>query len=456
MKILFCLFLLIISLPLFSLNADDYWSNWHGPANGTACFTSGAPGASIVLSKTLDLTSLYGFSGLGSGILLRADNKTLYLKENRDYFAAPHILRGIDPYSGNTLWSSGKSALEDMSNPRGFQLFNDPRGHLSLHVPVYYEGYWNVYNLKTSAEEYLVSGSHACLGSRIIMDKWAWRNTQTTSTGGGMTWSHTGRLQYWNGAQYINTTLDPFQLIDHAWDNGRAVIFALKGYSYGALNASDTNAKEWQSARFMVLDSSGKVLSDTPVTDIHVPVSGCCCYFEGSMGGTADTADILMKLAVHGDYVYAIEHSTYEEKQLVRRSISGGFRKTDSIILGTDPLLSNLSYSISGNTLFLQGTDTLTAFSLDFKTIKWKQAIPHRTLYHIFVQGLTRVMSNGLKNRNLHSLATDANNVYSVSDSFLIVFNNSDGTELLRHRFTDIPNGGTAGSIILMPDFVAV
>jgi hypothetical protein len=188
----------------------------------------------------------------------------------------------------------------------------------------------------------------------------------------------------------------------------------------------------------------------------------------GAIAGIPDSADIVMKLSIKGEYIYGIERTTFAERQLVRRSIQQGFLKTDSIVLGTDTKLSNLSYCIDDSTLYLQGTDTLTAYSLDLRSIKWKRSIPHRTLFHTYIQGIERNYNPGLKNMTHQSIACDKQYLYNVSDSHLVVIDSKDGTTLLDHLFTDLPYRscsayvprpkylGPAGTVTLLPDYVVV
>lgn len=443
----------------FAVDADLFWGQWHGPADGRACLAAGSTGPALELAHTLDFKTALEYTQnelndiFANGVMVRADDRYLYLKKNKDYFPAQKVLWKIDPETGTVLWHTDSiSAGEDMASPRAFQLYNDPRGFNSLHVQPYYDGRWDTYRLDKDSTENLLSGSHCCLGSRILMGKWAWQNQE-----GGVTWHHRGRLMLWNGSGYAAQGPELIQVQDHAWEKGRCVLFVLSGWE-----AEST----WDAARFLVLDTSGAVIQDSPVEDIHRPVGAASCYYGTAMGNLADTADILMKLAVKGDYVYGIERASFEERQLVRRRISNGFVKTDSVILGTDPLLSNSGYCVGDSTVYLQGTDTVTAYSSDLRTVRWKRSIPHRTLFHAFVQGIDRLASPGIRNKIMHSMACDPEYVYCVTDSHLLVLDQATGETLFDHTFTDLPSGtimyyptvytGPAGTVTLLPDYVVV
>ena len=225
---------------------------------------------------------------------------------------------------------------------------------------------------------------------------------------------------------------------------------------------------QYASSRYIILDSNGVKLQDSKVYDIHRPTGGTS--YKTSSGGTLDTTDVVMKLSLRGDYVYAIERTTYAERQFVRRQISSDFQKTDSIVLGSDTLLSNLSYCINDSGVYVQGNDSLTAYSHDLRVIRWKRPVPHRTLYHSPVQGfdyahgsIETLNQPALVHKILHSLACDTAYLYCVCDSFFLVLDANSGTTLFSHPFTDLPQPvpdkqvpGVAGSVTLLPDYVAI
>ncbi|OGS36371.1 MAG: hypothetical protein A2293_00490 [Elusimicrobia bacterium RIFOXYB2_FULL_49_7] len=475
---------LFLTSLVWAVDVDQYWGQWHGPADGQACLRSGSTGPHLQLLHSVDVLELthldtilyYGVPYYRSymyqyGTLLRADERSLYLKFNRDYKNVSKVLWQIDPEAGTAQLCYPIQNVEGLGNPRGFQLYNDPRnGFQSIHVQPFYnftnnsDSSWDTYRIDNEETENWFRASHCCLGSRILMGKLAWKNQSGRGTTLSTAFYHTGTFQKWNGTAYepISALTDSFQLIDQAWDENRCVLFILSGRA---------DSIPYTSSRYMILDSNGILLQDSKVDGIHRPTGATSCYTaESSLGGIADTSDIVMKLSLRGDYVYAIERTTFSERQLVRRRISDDFRKTDSIVLGADTLLSNLSYCVNDSGLYLQGMDSLTAYSHDLRTIRWKRSIPHRTLYHWPIQTLDRIRGGNetlnqpsLPHKILHSLACDTAYLYSVSDSFFLVLDANSGSTLFSHSFTDLPKpvagrqvAGVGGSVTLLPGYVAI
>ncbi|MFH0921064.1 MAG: T9SS type A sorting domain-containing protein [Fibrobacterota bacterium] len=477
---LFLISVFLLMPAVWAVDVDQYWGQWHGPADGQACLKTGSAGPQLQLLHSVDVLELthldtvpyYGGFYYRSymyqyGTLLRADDRNIYLKFCRDYKNVHQVLWKIDPEAGTAQLCYPIQYVQGLGNPRGFQFYNDPRGFQSIHVQQFYsltsnpDSAWDTYRLDNSSVENRFNASHCCLGSRILMGGLAWKNQSNVGASGTSYSWHTGTFLRWDGSAYqtITALTDSFQVLDHAWDENRCVLFILSGRQ---------ELVPYASSRYIILDSNGVKIQDSKVYDVHRPIGGTS--YKTSSGGTLDTTDVVMKLSLRGDYVYAIERTTFSERQLVRRRISADFQKTDSIVLGSDTLLSNLSYCINDSGLYVQGNDSLTAYSHDLRVLRWKRPIPHRTLYHSPVQGfdyahgsIESLNQPALVHKILHSLACDTAYLYCVCDSFFRVLDANSGTTLFSHPFTDLPQPvpdkqvpGVAGSVTLLPDYVAV
>ncbi|OGJ91380.1 MAG: hypothetical protein A2268_07950 [Candidatus Raymondbacteria bacterium RifOxyA12_full_50_37] len=446
----------------FGYSIDSYWGQWHGPANGNACIPE-APNPDIELKWAMNLLDPNGdgnqADNLGytaadafkEGTLVRADSLWIYLKINRDYSgAADKTLWKIDPSDGSFAWNSTKANGEDESTPRAFQLYRDPRGHAALHVASFYGTYWDTYNAETQAEENFFQDSHSCKGSRILMGKWAWKNNRFRPDY-SPSYYHGGTLRFWNGIDY-NTIqyADSIAVMDHAWDSSRCLVAVLSGFS--------TNpALAYGKARYLMLDTAGNVVRNDTVSGVYLPTC--------PTNWTSYNTDIFMRLALKGDYLYAIERTTSVENQLVRRRISMGCIKTDSIVLGTSINDRGTSIALDDNAIYVQRSGEITAYSLDLRTVRWSTPTPVRTTYHQTIQVFDYNRFPGNRNTPSQTLACNGTWVYSTNDSSLQIHRASNGELVDEHVFDDLPdyrtyNGaivyGVPGDIVLMPGYVVV
>ena len=462
MRTIFTIIMILLSgvIASFAQDADDYWGQWHGPANGTACVPQ-APGPDLHLAWSLNLMgpadndSLIGNFGYhvtniyNEGTLLRADDTYLYLKVNRDYSGAadPTVWR-IDPATGNRLASFAKANGEDTWVSRAFQLYDSPAGNRALHAASFYGTYWDTANLDNDSTQKFFHDSHSCLGSRILMGKWAWKNNRFRSPH-SISYYQGGELYWWNGSGYSVKEPEDFALIDHAWDDGKCVLFVLTGYEGGVA---------YEQARYWVLDNEGSIIGDSSIDDIYRPT--------GSYNWRPTNTDVVMKLALKGDYIYAIERTTSTETNLVRRQISADFVKTGQIPLGTSSVNRSMSYCIDDNALYLQWADKLTAYSLDLSTTLWEVDTPQRTMYHSDIQGFDYHRWPGTRNYSCQSIACNGQYIYSTTDDRLQVHRATDGELLYQYIFTNLPHKasheeyyrviGEPGDIVIMPDCIAV
>ncbi|MEW6535566.1 MAG: PKD domain-containing protein [Candidatus Auribacterota bacterium] len=458
-------FLIIISLcclivSLYAQDADHYWGQWHGPANGRACVPE-APGPDLRLAWSLNLFDPYDNDSLignfgyhvtniyNEGTLVRADGSYIYLKVNRDYTgAADPTVWKIDPVTGARLTSYPKASGEDTWVSRAFQLYDSPDGAVSLHAACFYGTNWDTVNLDNDSTAKYLGDSHSCLGSRVLMGKWAWRNNRFRSPH-SIAYYHGGELQWWNGTGYAVRVEEDFSLIDHAWDDSKCVIFALTGYAGGV---------PYEKARYWVLDNEGSVTMDVEISDIYRPA--------GSTYWRPSNTDIVMKLAVKGDYIYAIERRTSVETNLVRRQISAGFVNSGEIALGTVYANRSLSYCIDDNAVYVQWPAKISAYSLDLSAVLWEQETPLRTVRHSDIQGFDYYRWPGTRNYSCQTIACNGQYIYSTADDRFQVHRASDGALVYQYILTDVPHRashetkyrviGEPGDIILMPDCVVV
>lgn len=440
--------------------ADKYWSQWHGPADGTACVEE-APGSDLSMQWSINLMdpgdndSLIGNYGYNlqkvynEGTLMRADDMWLYLKINRDYSsAAENTVHKINPLTGSRVWGSTRSSGEDTSVARAFQLYDSPQGFRALHTASFYGTYWDTLNLEDSSEYNHFHDSHSCLGSRILMDRWAWKNNKMKAPY-SISYYHGGRLLWWNGSSYEQKVAEDMALFDHAWEGSRCVIFVLTGYHGG---------EPYDQARYIVLDNEGQITSDSQINDIYRP--------SGASNWRPFNTDVVMKLAVKGDFIYAIERKNSTETNLVRRQISSGFSLSGSVSLGTTYSYRSISYCVTDSAVFVQYPFKITAYTTDLSSVLWEIDIPNRTLYHSYIQGFDYNRYPGARNYPSQTIATDSTYIYSTTDNQLLIHRCLDGVLVYNYLFTDFPYKrtrnekyaviGKIGDILLMPDAVVV
>ncbi len=464
-KLTHVMFLLCISIFFtgnigMTADVDKYWGQWHGPADGTACVQE-APGGDLSMQWSInfmdpgDNDSLIGNYGYNlqkvynEGTLMRADDAWLYFKVNRDYDgAAEHTVHKINPLNGSKVWGSNKSSGEDTSVARAFQLYDSPQGFRALHTASFYGTHWDTLSLEDGSEYNHFHDSHSCLGSRILMGGWAWKNNKMRSPH-GTSYYHGGRLLWWNGSSYGEKIAEDIALLDHAWEGSRCVIFVLSGYHGG---------EPYDQARYIVLDNEGQITSDSQINDIYRP--------SGASNWRPFNTDVVMKLAVKGDFIYAVERKNSNETNLVRRQISSGFSLSGSLSLGTTFAYRSISYCVTDSAVFVQYPFKIMAYTADLSSVLWEIDIPERTLYHSYIQGFDYNRYPGARNYPSQTIATDSTYIYSTTDNQLLVHRCSDGVLVYNHIFTDLPYKrtrnekyavvGKIGDILLMPDAVVV
>ncbi len=464
MNQIFISFIIYAIISVFDLGmtaeADKWWGQWHGPADGTACVEASAGGDlsmrwSVDLMDPGDNDSLignYGYSPVKvykEGTLVRADDVSLYLKVNRDYIgAADNTVYKINPEDGSKVWMSTKSSGEDTSVARAFQLYDSPQGFRALHLASFYGTLWDTMNLEDGVKDNLFHDSHSCLGSRVLMGRWAWKNNRMKSPH-STSYYHGGRLLWWNGSSYVQKVDEDLALIDHAWDGSRCVLFVLSGYHGG---------DPYDQARYLVLDNEGQIVSDCAIDDIHRP--------DGSYNWRPVNTDIVMKLAIKGDYIYAIERKNSSETNLVRRKITDGFSLSGHLLLGNTSSCRGVSYCVTDEAVFVQYPLKITVYSTDLNNVLWETDTPKRTLHHSYIQGFDYNRYPGTRNYPSQTMATDSTYLYATTDNRLLVFRCSDGEPVYNYLFTDFPHKrtndehfavvGKIGDLLLMRNSVVV
>ena len=383
------------------------------------------------------------------GTLVRADESWIYLKVNRDYDgAADHTIWKINPLNGERVWSSGKASGEDTGAPRAYQLYNSPDGTKTLHIAAFYGSNWDTLNLDDYSTNNYFHDSHSCLGSRVLMGNWGWRNNRMRSPH-SISYYHGGQLRWWNGIEYEIKINQDIAIIDHAWDGTRCVLFALSGFHGG---------EPYDKGRYIILDNEGNISQDVEMSDIYLP--------NGSYNWRPTNTDIVMKLSVKGDYIYAVERTTSTEINFVRRCISTGFSLESSVSLGASYTARATSYCVNDTAVYIQYSDKIEAYSLDLNTLLWQADTPYRSLYHTDIQGFDYYRWPGRRNYPNQTIACNNQYVYNTTDDRLQVRRDCDGEVLYEHVLSNIPYErthkdeyavvGKAGDIILMPDCILV
>lgn len=450
----------VVSALFTKKNVEEYWSQWHGPSNGNAWLPE-APGPNLTLAWSLDLMdpsndlSMVGNLGYTQnnaykeGTLIRADDEWIYLKVNRDYDgAADKTIWKIDPANGNRIWGSGKANGEDNSSARSFQLYYAPQGYKATHSASFYASYFDTLNVEdTNISSNIFRDSHSTIGSRVLMGNWAWKNDQMRANY-SISYYHGGRLQFWDGYQYKEKVAEDYALIDHAWDDQKNIIFVLSGFASGV---------SYQKARYIQLNKNGGIDRDVEVFDIYKPY--------GSTTWQPHDTDVVMRLALKGDYIYAIERESSLQNNLVRRQISNDFAKQGVVNLGMSYNNRAISYCLNGSGVYVHYDNKVTAYSLGLTSILWEVPIANTTLYHRDVQNFDYATYPGGRNYPKQTIACSNNYVYLTTDTSFLELNSSSGQKLYEYIFPDLPNKrtyngvtvvGKPGDVALMPGKVLV
>ncbi|MFP4521741.1 MAG: T9SS type A sorting domain-containing protein, partial [Fibrobacterota bacterium] len=264
-----------------------------------------------------------------------------------------------------------------------------------------------------------------------------------------ITYHHGGEFLKWNGSSYAVYDGKDYSVIDHAWNDSLCVVFALSGFH-------TTSSTPYDSACYILMDENN-VLSVDTCGDIYRP--SCPTSW------TTYNTDIVMKLSIDGDYIYAIERMTLSSQSLVRRRISSGFQVSGTLELPSFTSARNYSYTVMGDCLYLYSSDSLTAYSKDLQSRLWSKYIPN-DVRHTSNQTFNYDVS--LSNRNFahQKIASSDGRLYLTTDSSLQVRSASDGSLSFEHIFTDLPEyrtntsgatvKGLPGDVILMPDYVVI
>lgn len=443
-------------------SVDNGWSGRRGPSTGTACLKE-APGPSLTLAWTLDLLDPNGDGAsddnmghpaddvFRSGTQVRGDASKIYLRIARDYApVAPSTLYMLDPQTGDILWASDKAMSQDITCPRAFQLYKSPHGFTALNVPAFYNSHWDTLDTETLSTLKQFFHSHSNIGSRAISEKWAWKNSRMIPDY-QITYHHGGQLLFWKNGAYSPFGEEDLCLLDHAWDQTKAVIFVLSGFT-------PDRFAPYKNARYMVLDPRGFISHDSVVEDIYRPLC--------PRSWTTVNTDIVMGMALAGDVLYAMERSTDKDTSLVRRRINDNFAKEASVFLGSSPKVRAFSFCIDDQALYLHTQNSIRIYTLDLQTLIREIPVPPRSLYHSSAQTFDFKTFPANRNYPQQTIACDGTYLYHSCDDRFQVRKAIDGELCFEHIFSDLPNKrktpsgrsikGIAGDVIILPGHVLI
>ena len=477
-------------------DADRFWGQYHGPADGRAFLSSG-PGPDLRLAWTNDMLdpnddlSFVGNIGFDQdeihrhGTLIRADDRYVYFRLSSDYQQSLGYLWRLDPVDGTyEQWSQKRSDTQDHTNPRSTQLADSPhpRSFRSFHAGAFYATQWSMFDVDDRVPYHMseLANSHSVRGSRVLgpESRWAWKNNKGYVSCSGISYYQGGSLYFWceGDGRYAEFAWDhdndpstekekyDLALVDHAWDDERIVLFANDG--------QHADGSPYDNGRYVVLAADRpEVLANVVIgsDEIYHPPSprqdSTSSYFAAS-------TDAVNKLALDGRWMYAVERVTYTAQRLVCRDMKNGFSLNGFVDL---PLSSqrSTSFCIDDRRVYVQFENQIRAYSKTdlVPDEAWGDsgavATSHRTVCHstTWQFGLCHYTIPGTESYPQQTIAADSDYIYFTTDSQFVVLNASDGSQAFSHTFSRMPDKATylgstvegiAGDIVLTPYGIVV
>lgn len=477
-------------------NPSNQWSQYHGPADGTARLEQG-PGPHLRLAWSIDMLdpnddlSFDGNIGFDQdqiyrhGTLIRSNGHMVYFRLASDYQQSRGHLWQLDPFSGAyQQWSSQPSDGQDHTNPRSTQLFEAPYrdSFLAFHAGAFYATNWGIFDIdhQIPYNPNELHNSHSVRGSRILGPggRWAWKNNRGHVTWNGISYYQGGALYHWDdgNSRYVpidwdhdnddQTPEEPYDLalIDHAWDDNVVVLFAHDGHH--------SDGTPYDHSRYLVLAADRpEVLANVVLdsSEILHPDSPRQDTFHAAYATHTDTVN---KLAVDGRYIYSIERTTTSTQRLVCRDWQDGFTLVGFIEL---PLARqrNISFCITDDRVYVQYAQEVHGYTKKNLTpdLSWGSngvvTTDSRSIYHnlTYQFGMCSWTSPGTECYPQQTIATDNTYLYLTTDTGLLVLHAADGSLAFEHQFSSMPGkatynsssvNGIAGDIILLPSALLV